>query len=201
MTTHFVLVRHGTCSQMDSVLFGREVDAPLDGRGARQALAVAEKLSDLEPHRTVIETSPRLRTQQTARAIAERVRCPLNISSVLDEVDYGRWAGCSFAELAGDPDWQRWNEQRSRNSTPAGETIAALQVRLLHYLDRLCTRFGDDTVVLVTHAELIRALLMHCLDVPIDDFQRVPVEAASLTFIHPESGRFIVTASNVRPDA
>jgi broad specificity phosphatase PhoE len=201
LNTHFVLVRHGTCAQMDSMLFGRAFDAPLDAHGAHQAAVLADRLSGLDPSRTVIQSSPRLRARQTAAPIAERVGCPLHLSDVIDEMDFGRWAGRSFADLAGDPDWRRWNAQRNDSCTPTGDTIAALRLRLLHHLKRLCLRFADSTVIVVTHAEIIRTLLMHCRDLPVDDFQHVPVEPASMTCIHPESGRFIVTASNVRVDA
>ena len=49
MTTRFLLVRHATCALSESVLLGRTLDAALDERGARQAVALAQRIEREHP--------------------------------------------------------------------------------------------------------------------------------------------------------
>src|SRR5688500_18433236 len=132
MTNEFLLVRHATCERMDEMLLGRTVDSPLDARGMQQATTMARALSS---HRElVIVASPRRRTQQTAAAIAALTDAEIVTSHDIDEVDFGEWSGRTFMQLADDPAWRRWNEQRSSARTPAGESIGDIQTRVLRHL-------------------------------------------------------------------
>lgn len=181
MTTRFLLVRHATCAQTHSVLLGRAIDAPLDDDGCRQARAVADRLAGEHPN--LLQTSPRLRTRQTAVAIAATTGCSPLVCDLLDEVDFGRWSGQSFAMLEHDPEWRRWNAHRATASTPAGASMTAVQQVVLAHLAELARRCPRQTVVLVTHAEIIRAVLLHARGISLDDFHRVDVAPASVTAV------------------
>jgi broad specificity phosphatase PhoE len=181
MSTRFLLVRHATCALTDSVLLGRSIDAPLDARGAQQATALARRLLGESP--ALIEASPRLRTQQTALAIAEATGCDVQTSPELDEVDFGCWGGRAFDELQRDPAWRDWNERRSAARTPGGDDIAAIQRRVTTHLHRLARAFPRATVVLVSHAEPIRAALLQYLQWSLDDWGRLTIAPASVTTV------------------
>ena len=189
MTTRFLLVRHGTCAQTADVLLGRAIDAPLDARGVREAAAVAGRLAG--ERAAVIEASPRRRTQQTAQAIAAKLGLPVTTSPALDELDFGRWAGRRFDELAADAAWRAWNERRASAATPAGDDVAAVQARITAHLRRLARAFPAATVVLVTHAEVIRAAVLHYLGRSADRWHELSIEPASVKTLRlaPRSAR------------
>jgi broad specificity phosphatase PhoE len=179
MTNEFLLVRHATCERMDEMLLGRTVDSPLDARGMQQAAAMARALSS---HRELlIAASPRRRAQQTAAAIATMTDAEIVTSHDIDEVDFGEWSGRTFLQLADDPDWRRWNEQRSLARTPAGESIADIQTRVLRHLKQLQDEYPGRSIVLVTHAEVIRAVVLHWLEASIDGYYRLVISPASWT--------------------
>jgi broad specificity phosphatase PhoE len=179
MTNEFLLVRHATCEHMDDVLLGRTVDSPLDARGMQQAAAMARALSS---HRELlIVASPRRRAQQTAAAIAAMTDAEIVTSHDIDEVDFGEWSGRTFAQLADDPDWRRWNEQRSSARTPAGESIADIQSRALRHLRQLREDYPGRLIVIVTHAEVIRAVVLHWLKASVDGYYRLIISPASWT--------------------
>lgn len=177
--TRLVLARHATCASTEQVLLGRTVDAPLDERGEAQALALAARLAAETP--VVVVSSPRQRTHQTAEAIALASHCPLRQNVVLDELDFGRWDGQAFATLEADPDWREWNARRERAATPAGDTIAAVQQRVLPYLAALGREFPGHTAVVVSHAEVIRAVLMALHAVSARNWASIHVAPASWT--------------------
>jgi probable phosphoglycerate mutase len=59
-----------------------------------------------------------------------------------------------------------------------------LQMRILRYLDRLVLAHPDETVVLVTHAEPIRAALLYDRGLPLKDFWCIDVPlACALTIV------------------
>lgn len=193
MTTRFLLVRHATCALTDYVLLGRSLDPPLDARGRAQARALARQLRGETPAR--IESSPRKRTRQTAHTIAAAMRRELHIAPELDELDFGAWSGRSFADLDGDPDWRSWNRERGSAHTPSGVTIAGVQAALADHLAALAQAHPDASVLLVTHAEAIRALLMQALHAPLDHWALYPVPPASITRMTWNDGALVAASA------
>jgi broad specificity phosphatase PhoE len=185
-----VLVRHATCAQMDEVLLGRSIDKPLDLRGEGQARALGRRLRALLPQFT-LECSPRRRARHTAGIIAAPMDLPVRIVPEMDEIDFGCWSGRSFAELAADTQWQCWNRHRALSRTPAGDSIRDVQERGLMHLQRLESRRGAcvGTVVIVTHAEVIRSLVLLALGAPIDDYYHIEISPASMTALSMHGSR------------
>lgn len=187
MPTRFLLVRHATCAQTEEVLFGRSVDAPLDARGLREADAVAERLRGESVLR--VESSPRLRALQTAGRIAAACGRGLRIAAALDEVDYGSWSGQHFEALESDPAWAQWNQSRTGTTTPAGVHVADVQARALAHLGVLAHAYRGASLVLVTHAEIVRCIALAALDLPLGEYWRIDVAPASVTTVHWSTGR------------
>lgn len=188
------MVRHATCAHIDDTLLGRAVDAPLDARGAMQARALAERLRCETPLR--IECSPRRRTLQTALAIANGAHCGMRVAAPLDELDFGDWAGRSFAQLEGDRRWQSWNRDRDHACTPAGVGIRTLQHSVGRYLATLAATCAGATLVLVTHAEIIRAIVLHCLGAPASDYPQIAIDPASVTRLCADAAGMRIEAVN-----
>jgi len=174
-----VLVAHATCAQMGRVLLGRSVDCPLDERGEGQARVVAKRLLAFPD--LVVESSPRRRARHTAGIIAAQSNTVVRIVPQMDEVDFGSWSGQSFEALASDPQWQRWNKYRSVSRTPTGDCVRDVQARALAHFRKLQHTSSDRTIAIVTHAEVIRSVVLWALQAPIDDYHRFEIGPASLT--------------------
>lgn len=181
---------------MDDVLFGRIVDAPLDEHGERQAAAVAARLA--REGEMLIEASPRLRTQQTAHAIANSTHAEVRTALDLDEIDFGRWSGQRFVSLTEDPQWRKWNERRDVACTPAGDSIANVQSRVARHLHRMHAAFPSGTIAIVTHAEVIRSALLWILQMPVTAYQKLEISPSSITIVCFRNGDFTVQSVNER---
>jgi broad specificity phosphatase PhoE len=189
MNHRFVLVRHGMCAQTDSHLLGRTMDSPLSPQGLQQAAAVARQIAELE--RVRIESSPRLRTRETAAAIAEACGMKdVGIAAALDEIDFGEWSGKSFTDLEADTRWRQWNSQRSKSATAAGETMCAVYERAIAHIQLLSKSHPDCTHVLVTHADVIRSIILTELRASLDDFWKLIISPASITRLSLSDGGF-----------
>lgn len=103
-----------------------------------------------------IYASPRRRTRETAAAIAERHGLTVTVAPSLDEIDFGEWTGQCFAELDGQPDWDRWNRERASSRPPGGESMAEAVSRAAQFIERVDTA---GTAIFVTHCDIIRGLL------------------------------------------
>jgi broad specificity phosphatase PhoE len=186
------LVRHASHDLIGKILCGRSVDPALNQRGHHEAAALARILG--AERIDLVRTSPRRRTRETAQAIAERIGCELELARALDEIEVGDWSGLSFEELARDENWHSWNGRRGSTRPPHGESMRELQQRIVAHLEELA-ELPIRSAVLVSHAEPIRAALMHQRGIALDDFHRVEVAPASISIIDVTSIRHNVAVS------
>jgi probable phosphoglycerate mutase len=115
-------------------------------------------------------------------------------------MDFGCWSGLSFDALAQDSRWQQWNQQRSRAQTPAGDTMRAAQSRILSFINEVTAATAHQTVILVTHAEIIRAALLHYLHLPLDDYHRLCIDPASFSTVRFEGASIALQVNQTSPD-
>lgn len=177
MTT-FYLIRHAVHDLVDRVLVARSIDIELNDAGRRQAMSISLRLKDATIDAFV--SSPRRRALQTGDPLTERFGLRVEIANEIDELDAGVWSGLSFETLERDPRWHNWNASRGSARPPAGESMAELQARVVGYLTRLQAKSPDGHIAVVSHAEPIRAALMHFRSIALDDFLQVPVPPASI---------------------
>lgn len=179
MAATLILVRHAAHVHLDRVLSGRMPGVPLSDEGCAQAGRLARRLAAKGPDAVV--SSPLDRAQETARAIADVAGLPVETADALVELDLGEWTGRSFDQLRGDLDWDRWNRERATARPPGGEGMAEVQTRVLAYLGRVARERDGGTVVLVSHADVIRAAVCGVLGLALDAHWRFDVDPASAT--------------------
>ena len=185
-STKLVLVRHAVTAQTGPLLSGRTPGIDLSEKGVEQARAVGERLAVLPI--AVVYASPIARTQQTAGHIAGHHRLTvLELPGVI-EADYGEWTGGAIVDLAKTDLWKTVQVAPSRARFPAGESIAEMQSRMVGALESVVAAHPGQIVVVVSHADPIKAAIAHFTGVHLDLFQRIAVSPASVTVF--ELGRY-----------
>ncbi len=190
MTTLF-LVRHATHGQVGRSLVGRAPGVPLSPEGRAQAEELGRHFSGI-PFTRVL-SSPIQRAVETADAIAAGRSQAIEIVDDLVEIDCGEWTGLSFADLDRDPRWHAWNAERHAGVVPGGEAFAAVEARTAALLDRLVGE-GGGPLVLVSHADVIKAAVMALTGMPARFHHRIVVDPASITTLDlwgPGEGRVL----------
>lgn len=178
--TRLVLVRHAVTAQTGPLLSGRKPGIDLSEEGRRQAEATATRLAP--PVRIdAIYASPIERTQQTAAAIAAKHDLPVVTLDGVIEAEYGDWTGGTIAELAKTDLWKVVQAAPSRARFPNGESIVEMQARMVAALDGVIAAHPGEHVVVVSHADPIKAAIAHYTGMHLDLFQRVVVSPASVT--------------------
>jgi broad specificity phosphatase PhoE len=96
-----------------------------------------------------------------ARMLAEGRTCPLVVLDAIREIDFGRFEGRTFDDLAREyPDiYRRWMEAPTEVQFPSGESYADLRTRVLGAVRELRARHPGQSVAVVTHGGVIRTLL------------------------------------------
>ncbi|TCD05258.1 histidine phosphatase family protein [Erythrobacteraceae bacterium CFH 75059] len=179
MSITLLLIRHARHADYGRVLTGRSDSADLSAEGTREAQALAKCVARLEPRRVL--ASPSLRTRRTAAAIAEAASCTVDVVEALDEVDFGAWRGRSFAELDHEPDWRAWNERRATARPPGGESMTEVQGRAWRAVEAAATVHDGGLAVMVSHCDVIRAVVAKALGLSLDHLLRFDIDPASIS--------------------
>ncbi len=179
--TTLVLVRHAVTPQTGPLLSGRTPGIDLSELGHDQARIAGERLADLPI--AAIYASPIERTQQTAAHIASHHTADVQVLDGVIEADYGEWTGGKIEDLAKTDLWKTVQRAPSRARFPAGESIAEMQVRMVSALERVAADHPGEMVVVVSHADPIKAAIAHFTGVHLDLFQRISVSPASVTVV------------------
>ena len=182
MTTLFYLVRHAAHDNVGNYLAGRTGGVHLGVEGRAQAARLGQRMA--REQFDAILASPRERTQETAEAISAASGVnPVETVSALDEVDFGVWAGRTFADLDQDEGWRQWNSMRSMSRSPGGESMLNVQSRIVDLLEILSARAPAGRLVLVSHGDVIKSAVSYVLGLPIDAWPRLEIAPASITIV------------------
>jgi probable phosphoglycerate mutase len=130
-----------------------------------------------------VYSSPLERAMATAHVVARAHALAVECRPGLHEVDFGEWTMRTLASLADDPAWQRFNARRGGAPVPGGEPMLSVQARMVAEVETLAARHADETIAVVGHGDPLRALLLHALGVPLDLFERIEVEPASVSVL------------------
>jgi ribonuclease H / adenosylcobalamin/alpha-ribazole phosphatase len=179
MTATVLLIRHAAHVELGRLLSGRRRDVALSDDGLEQAAILADLLGTEEL--AAVYSSPRERAWYTAREIAEPHGLKVNVENRLDEIEFGDWTGCSFAELEGEPLWQDWNEKRGSTRPPAGESMTEAVDRAFGFLKEAAAEHDGQTIVALSHCDVIRGIIANCLGLSLDNLLRFDVDTGSIS--------------------
>ncbi len=200
-TTVVLLVRHGKTPTTGQVLPGRAKGLHLSDEGRDQAEQVAERIGTLAAGKhagpVAVYASPLERTTETARPIAKRLGLRVRADRGLLECDFGEWTGAKLTDLAKKPEWTTVQRNPSGFRFPGGESFLEMQTRMTSALARLIARHPGETVVAVSHADPIKAVVAQAAGTPLDLFQRLTVAPCSVSAIaYTGGGPFVLTVNS-----
>jgi probable phosphoglycerate mutase len=192
--TRFLLIRHADHAAIGHYLAGRAPGLHLSELGRRQVDVLVAALRGI-PLSAVV-SSPLERTCETAEPISRDHALKLTIVDDVTEFEVGEWTGRQFTDLDRDPAWPRFNELRSVTRPPSGELMLEVQARSIAAILRLCEQYPGGTVAVVFHGDVIRAVLLYLLGMPIDFLHRVEISPARISIIEIDSGQVRVLQVN-----
>ena len=195
-STVVLLVRHGATPTTGKMLPGRAAGLHLAEKGRAQAAAAAERIAAMAKPPTAIYASPLERTRETAAPIASALGLRVRMAKGLIEADVGDWTEQSLRKLYKTKEWptvQRWP---SGFRLPGGESFAEMSVRSLNAVLTLVASHPGETIVAVSHADPIKAIVAAAAGVPLDLMQRLVISPCSISALLFTSGGPAVLCMN-----
>jgi probable phosphomutase (TIGR03848 family) len=195
--TLVLFVRHGVTATTGKVLPGRARGLHLADAGRAQAEAVAERLAALKKVAAVY-ASPLERTRETAAPIAARLGLKVTAERGLLECDFGEWTGEELKALFKRPEWATVQRYPSGFRFPAGESFREMSTRITDTVARLRARHPGETIIVVSHADPIKAAVADATGTPLDLFQRIVVSPCSVSAVaYTDGGPVVLTVNSL----
>ncbi|HVB18785.1 MAG TPA: histidine phosphatase family protein [Acidimicrobiales bacterium] len=194
--TTILLVRHGATATTGQVLPGRAPGLHLCDEGVAQAQHVAQRLLELPTRPVALYVSPLERTRETAAPIAKALKLTPRADKGLLECDFGEWTSKRLSALRKKPQWRSVQNAPSGFRFPGGESFPEMQTRVWATLERLAAQHRRKTIVVVSHADPIKAAVTFAQGVPLDLFQRTVISTCSVSVVVLGEGAPIVLSVN-----
>jgi broad specificity phosphatase PhoE len=195
--TKILLIRHGHVEGIKPERFRGRAPLDLTELGRAEAQAVARRVGGTwKPSK--IYTSPMGRCIETGAAIAKACGTPTEISDDLTDINYGDWQFKTFDEAKNQNPalFAAWFATPHLIRFPNGESLQDLAARAANALRLMLARHPDDTIVLVGHDSVNRALLMQLIDQPLSAYWRIAQSPCCLNEIDITGGKISVQRVN-----
>ncbi|MHB1340320.1 MAG: histidine phosphatase family protein [Coriobacteriia bacterium] len=201
--TEIAIIRHPeTIANVEGRFVGRG-DSEITQDGREQMIALTALMDQFGP--SAVFASPLKRALITAQAITA-CGIPVNVLEDLQEIDFGRAEGLTYAEITAvgmTVDYLR-NGSASNGATPAdlagpgdgpvapgGELWSAFEARVARAA--LAVEGSGPRVAVVTHGGVFRTLLAHWLGLPMDASWRFAVPNATIATLRVTDGAGVLT--------
>ncbi len=176
-------MRHGATPTTGKTLPGRAPGLHLAEKGRAQAEAVAERIAAMERRPTAVYASPLERTRETAAPIASALGLRVRTAPGLIEADVGEWTEKSLRRLARTKEWSNVHRWPGGFRFPGGESFADVSVRGMAAVLGLVARHPGQSIVAVSHADPIKAIVAASAGVPLDLMQRLVISPCSISAV------------------
>ena len=202
--TTVLLVRHGrTTANGAGVLAGWTEGVGLDDTGRAQVAALAGRLAGVPL--AALVSSPLQRCLETADLMLDgHEPVERHVDERVGEVRYGDWTGGELKKLAKDPLWKVVQSHPSAMTFPGdgGESMRGMQDRAVDAVREWNAPAGEDAVyAVVSHGDVIKAVLADALGMHLDQFQRLVVDPGSVSVVTYTPLRpFVVRCNDVGGD-
>ncbi len=194
-----LLIRHGENDYVKKGrLAGRLPGVHLNDKGLAQAKNLALFFTD-KPIKAVY-ASPLDRTMETAAPIAKSHNLKVISRDGLNEIDMGKWEDKTIKQLSRQKLWTTVQQNPSRFRFPEGESFAEAQLRIANEIESISGLYKQkDMVICVGHSDMIKLAVAYFIGLPLDKFQGLIVQPASITCLDFSKNRTVLVNLNAHP--
>jgi len=187
--TKILLTRHGHVDGIHPARFRGRAELPLTALGLAQADALAARIAARWTP-VAVYTSSLQRCIVTGGRVAEVCAIPAAVHAGMGDIDYGTWQMRTHAEIEKEtPEaFRLWFRAPHLMRFPGGESLQDVVARTSNMLRLVLERHADETVVLVGHDSVNRALLLQLLDQPLSAYWKLAQDPCTLNEVEVFAG-------------
>lgn len=159
----FIFIRHGLTLDNESMKLSGFIDSELSETGKKQAKQTSIRLKDEKID--LIYSSPLKRAMNTAKEIAQVNNIHVDIFDEFKEMNFGDFEGLTFneIELNYKEEYERLKNESFEYNFPNGENMIGFHGRISNKIEDIIKKQDGKTVLIVSHAGVIRACLSHLI--------------------------------------
>ncbi len=188
--THIHLLRHG--ETQGGSRFNGSTDVALSEHGWSQMQAAVENENKWDR----IISSPLSRCADFAQTLKQQLAIPLQFDTRIKEIHFGVWEGKKAEEILLDDNeaLTRYWQDPTQYTPLGGEPLVDFETRILSFWQEMINAYQGENILLVAHGGVIRLLLCHILQRPLQRMLEVEVAHATIHRIHIEHSQHTCTA-------
>jgi broad specificity phosphatase PhoE len=181
--TRLFAVRHGGTEYSRERRFAGARDIPLTTEGRLQAEAAAQALAGTAV--AAVYTSPLERARVSAELVAKPHRLEPRVEPAFREMAFGAWEGLTRDDLTArfPSEAATWRATPHLLTPPGGEPLGDVAARVRGALGPLIMAHEGEVVVLVTHAMVVRLIVLAALGLGPERLWSVDASPAGITEI------------------
>lgn len=168
-TIIFYCLRHPQILKEENICYGRLDLVPCD----INLNEIAKKI----PSQDLVFSSPLLRCSRISTKIAKKII----YDDRLLEMNFGEWEGCPWDEIKKD-DLDEWSLNLEYFRFPQGENFFDMKARVMSFLTDYAFEQLDKKII-VTHAGVIRTLIVITKSIPLSEALKIKIEFGELVKI------------------
>jgi alpha-ribazole phosphatase len=165
------VVRHTAVTISPGICYGI-TDVPLADTFASDAKRVISMLPSMPDQ---VFSSPLQRCISLASLISAK---KVEVTNSLLEMNFGNWEGKNWDAIH-PTDLNLWMQNYTDTPPPGGETLSEMAERVYLFMDSLRIK-QLDSVILVTHAGVLRCIWAWLLKIPLTEIFRIKVDFGSV---------------------
>ncbi|MCU7840187.1 MAG: histidine phosphatase family protein [Candidatus Thiodiazotropha sp. (ex Troendleina suluensis)] len=179
------LLRHG--EPVGGRRYRGQIDDPLSERGWEE---MWHAVSGKRPWQAII-SSPLQRCSQFAQALSNKLDISLEFDDRLKEVGFGIWEGQSGEQLRAQDRsiLSRFYNDPVNHRPDNAESLEVFNHRVNMAYQQAAEQHSGKHLLIVAHAGVIRSMLIHALQAPIQSMYRISIASASLSRIQIDAER------------
>lgn len=163
------------------------MDDPLSEKGWQQM----ESAVDAAPSWQQIITSPLSRCRDFSLYLSERYGIPVVEEPRFREVGFGDWEGLTAEQLRAQDSGclRRFYHDPVANLPPGAEELNSFMHRVTEAWEELLGRYSGRSLLIVSHAGVMRAIIAQLLGVPLKNIFRLQIANAALVRVRGDGER------------
>lgn len=158
------LIRHTAVKNMDGICYGQSDVALCDDFLMSFANIKTDDLYDK------VISSPLSRCTKLSDFLA----FDYQIEPRLKELNFGKWELQEWNAIDRNA-LQSWSDDYIKGAPPEGESLQAMQQRVVSFLEEIFDKHPNGKVLLVTHAGVIRIIISHIMKTPLKEMFSIKV--------------------------
>lgn len=198
--TTVYLLRHGHTEETEKGKLYNDPTVELTDRGREQAQALATWLEKIKPDVLACSTAKRVRS--TAAIIEKSIGLEAIPIENLNEWSVGEWEGRTYLDVKeNEPEaYKAWSANPIDHAPPGGESITDLYERIKGQLKNIIKQHEGKKIAIVSHAGVIRSILVEALGMPLINFWRISIPTGSVCKIDFSDNFATIHFTALQPD-